>query len=393
LVCIFVIIPSSYFIFLFGKRASLIIAASLNAIGGCLHYAGIHQNGFHFILAGQIATALGVGIILQLPVGIATSWFGSNEQAKATSIGVLANILGIAVGFAQPGSMVPDVTDKIVLKEKLFNLFISQLVFLVINLVTVYLFFYDNPKLPPSYSAGLQKNTSEENKLSFFQSVKMLVGNKPFNIQVHSFGIVFGLNACIVTILDQLLISILCQNDIGWLGFTINISGVAGIYLSGVVNDKLNKYRLVAIVITFGTLLAWIILTFVSIHVQSKVLIFVNFGVIGFFGGAFWSHSLSSVAEMTYPVSEMIAGSIITMFGCLYAFLFVYVIGAFVDGGHIKLSLYVMMGLYTAGFIMACSTKIQMKRQELNKNIIHENENESLPTVINSENVDIQFIN
>lgn len=169
LVCIFVIIPSSYFIFSFGKRTSLIIAASLNAIGGCLHYAGIHQNGFHFIFAGQIATALGIGIILQLPVGIATSWFGSNEQARATSIGVLANILGIAVGFAQPGSMVPDVTDKIVLKEKLSNLFISQLVFLMINLLTVYLFFYDNPKLPPSYSAGLQKNTSEENKLSFVQ--------------------------------------------------------------------------------------------------------------------------------------------------------------------------------------------------------------------------------
>ena len=45
-------------------------------------------------------------------------WFGENERATVTSIGVAMNIFGVAVGFLQPSHMVPDTYN---MKEVSFN--------------------------------------------------------------------------------------------------------------------------------------------------------------------------------------------------------------------------------------------------------------------------------
>ena len=101
-------LPFAYFMTKIGLRTTVIIAASINAVAGCLHFAGCSRNGFPFVIAGQIVGPLAVRYILYVPPKLAAEWFSNNEQSKATSIGTFANTAGTAISFLPSSQMVPD---------------------------------------------------------------------------------------------------------------------------------------------------------------------------------------------------------------------------------------------------------------------------------------------
>lgn len=57
-------------------------------------------------MLGQTICGIGQAFTLSVPARLSALWFGANEIATATSIGVFANQLGSAIGFLIPPNVV-----------------------------------------------------------------------------------------------------------------------------------------------------------------------------------------------------------------------------------------------------------------------------------------------
>ncbi len=72
------------------------------------------QVKYGIVIAGQTLAATAQSFIYQAPPLLASNWFPPTERTTATSIGSLANQLGIAIGFVLSTGMVNSVRDIIV---------------------------------------------------------------------------------------------------------------------------------------------------------------------------------------------------------------------------------------------------------------------------------------
>ncbi|KAG5462421.1 MAG: hypothetical protein BJ554DRAFT_5249, partial [Olpidium bornovanus] len=87
-----------------GVRAGLVIAASLNTLGAGLRFFGAGPDRFTLLFVGQFFSAVAQVFILGIPPSLASTWFGQDERNTATSVGVVANNLGVAAGCVWFGS-------------------------------------------------------------------------------------------------------------------------------------------------------------------------------------------------------------------------------------------------------------------------------------------------
>ena len=373
LISIFTSIPSAYFMEYYGLRLSMILTASLNALCGCLHLAGLNSHGFVFIMLGQIFAGLAFSFVMQIPAELSAQWFSNDERSKATSIGFFANLIGVAIGFVQPTNMVKDSSSKHIVKRELLKFYVSQLIFLVVTLLLVYMSFEDKPPYPPSCSVSIRRGSSVHSTAAFWKYMKMLVGDLSFNLHMHGVGIYYGMYVFLQTTLNELLHSSLKQVDIGWIGFTFTFTGIVGILLCSFITDQWKCYKLISILLLLGTLCCWIMLVIFKKEMLSFGVLMIFFGFFGLFSVAMVPNGIEQGVEMTYPVPEGTSSAFIVITGNLYGFILVLFLGAWIDNGKIMLSCYIGLGAYLASFIFVCISKTRLKREEAeeqNKNFV-----------------------
>ena len=158
----FLVPLSSYILNRYGLKITIISAAVLNAIGSYFRIAGRHRNGFTYVLIGNGFASLAQCFILFVPSTLAATWFSETERAKATSIGIQANICGVAVGFLMGGILVPSTKDydgKV--KERIHLTLLSQAILCSILVIVSVMFLKDAPLNPPSMSQYLKKKKKE----------------------------------------------------------------------------------------------------------------------------------------------------------------------------------------------------------------------------------------
>ena len=373
LISIFTSIPSAYFMEYYGLRLSMILTASLNALCGCLHLAGLNSHGFVFIMLGQIFAGLAFSFVMQIPAELSAQWFSNDERSKATSIGFFANLIGVAIGFVQPTNMVKDSSSNYIVKRELLKFYVSQLIFLVVTLLLVYMSFEDKPPYPPSCSVSIRRGSSVHSTAAFWKYMKMLVGDLSFNLHMHGVGIYYGMYVFLQTTLNELLHSSLKQVDIGWIGFTFTFTGIVGILLCSIITDQWKCYKLISILLLLGTLCCWIMLVIFKKEMLSFGVLMIFFGFFGLFSVAMVPNGIEQGVEMTYPVPEGTSSAFIVITGNLYGFILVLLLGAWIDNGKIMLSCYIGLGAYLASFIFVCISKTRLKREEAeeqNKNFV-----------------------
>ena len=373
LISIFTSIPSAYFMECYGLRLSVILMTSLNTLCGCLHLAGLNSHGFVFIMLGQIFAALAFSFVMQIPAALSAQWFSNDERSKATSIGFFANLIGVAIGFVQPTNMVKDSSSKYTVKRELLKFYVSQLIFLVVTLLLVYMSFEDKPPCPPSYSVSIRRGSSVCNTATFWKYVKMLVGDVSFNLHMHAVGIYYGMYVFIQTTLNEFLHSNLKQVDIGWIGSLFTFTGIVGILLCSFITDQWKCYKLVSILLLLGTLCCWIMLVIFRKEMVSFGVWMVFFGIFGLFSIAMVPNGIEQGIEITYPVPEGTSSAFIVITGNLYGFILVLFLGAWINNGKIMLSCCISLLAYLASFLFVCITKTRLKREEAeeqNKNFV-----------------------
>ncbi len=77
----------------------LLVGAALNALGAVLRWQGAVSRSFLTAFVGQTICSVAQCFTLGVPPMLAAAWFGPHERARATSIGVLSNQLGGALGL------------------------------------------------------------------------------------------------------------------------------------------------------------------------------------------------------------------------------------------------------------------------------------------------------
>eukprot|EP01052_Picozoa_sp_SAG31_P049135 SAG31_NODE_10616_length_1117_cov_1.059921_1_plen_132_part_01 len=83
----------------YGLRVGVLLGGGLNAVGSGLRWLGVNHTSFWLAFCGQTVCSAAQCFTLGVPPVLAAAWFGPEERATATAIGVLANQLGSAFGL------------------------------------------------------------------------------------------------------------------------------------------------------------------------------------------------------------------------------------------------------------------------------------------------------
>lgn len=408
------VIVAAYVLNTHGLKFTIVIGAVLNGLGSCLRLIGTNRDNFVFTFLGNASAALAQCFILFVPPTLAATWFGETERSTASAVGVLMNMLGVAIGFLMGGTMVPSSKDyNGAVWQGMFNTLIAQACFCTFMVVCCVIFVKNAPKTPPSMSQKLilqskeskEKNLMEKRKkvgqsskiktsaakenkiikestidverspiitkendklevMSFIGSLQILFRDKMFHFVTQAYGLYFGLFAAYNTVLNQMCMVHYPgkEGEIGLMGFTSVILGLFGIFSAGIWLDKTNRYKFISVG-TFGcctiSLLAF---TLLLVYSGNFVVVFASFCIFGFFSYPYMTIGLEHAAELTYPVSEGTTSGILLLVGNMYGIILTYIAGEIIEKGRSDIAGYIMVGLYLVGFVIVSIMKGELKR-------------------------------
>lgn len=135
----------------FGLRVTILIAAWSNAIGLAIRLLSSFLSEsamFPVGITGQAIAGIAYPFIMFLPTKVAAAWFSSNERAKATTIGVMANPLGVLLANLLAPILVQAPKDVLLL-----NIIIAVPAILLCLVATATI-RTSEPKTPPTLSAA-----------------------------------------------------------------------------------------------------------------------------------------------------------------------------------------------------------------------------------------------
>lgn len=401
------VIASSFILDKYGLRFTIIVGGMLNAIGSCFRAIGANRDGFPLAFLGNTSAALAQCFILFVPPRLASVWFGDFERATASSIGVLMNMLGVALGFLMGGTMVPSDPSEMDcgVRYGMYNMLLSQALFCSLLAFSSILLVQSAPPTPASRSQALvlkmkdkkfinsqlndkvydtQEKTESTPDSSngnckgannsvefptFYESLFVLVKDKSFHLVCQAYGFYFGLFAAYNTILNQMVIARYPgkEKEIGYMGFAAVLCGLFAIFFSGIWLDKTKRYKSLSIAIFTTCAVTLLIFTLLLTYHDNFMLMFISFCVFGFFSYPYMSAGLEHAAEITYPIPEGTTSGILLLVGNIYGIILTYIVGAAIEKVGGDIGGYVMVGAYVLGILMVSFNSAPLKRSEADK--------------------------
>ena len=426
---IFLLIPSSYFLNRFGLRLTLIAGTLANALGSCLRLLGARSNGFAFIFSGSCICGLSHAALLFLPPHVAAVWFGEHERTVASSIGMLISSSGVGLAFLLGSFFVSKVrANESEIGYGLRNLLLFEAVTSTALFIACVCVVRDAPPTPPSrsqdlrskifgasvddgmsatsskgrymqltdakregeaemadsncreshnrnglYKASQQEIDSDEEPentvLSFKDSIKMLFRDKDYNLLCQAYAIYTGSNFAYTTVLNRTTVPAFPgkEKEIGYMGFVALMSGLLSMLIGGAFLNRTKKFKIFTIADFALAMMSTLLLT-IALHTNASIEIaFVLYIFYGFFTYACVSAGLEYVAEVTYPVPEIISTSICLLLASAYDVLLAQIMGILLNNG-INVGGYMLSGLYAFGFVLVVAAKGVLRRTSVDNN-------------------------
>ncbi len=359
-------LPASLFISKYGLKTGFLVTASFNAIGSCLRYAGVDRTRFVFVATGQLFAAIAYAFLLQLAPKLAAAWFGEHERATATSVGVLMNLVGVAVGFLQPAFLVKGSDNMDIVRDGMNMLLLSQAIFCVVFVFAAYLFIDEKPNLPPSQSEALRDGLDRQSTHSSLKEcIKFLFKSKSFNLTSQAYAIMFGVMTCLSTLLNQTMKStyaFVSDFQIGLLGFSATLLGSFFTFLVGIILDKYQKYKFIAVLLFILSILSLTGFTLVLLQTKNFILLSVMYCLANAAIFPYMSCGLQQISEITYPIEEEISCVFPLIFGNFYGFLSIYLFGLIIDLKLLEVAYGIIIFMATVGLNFSLTAKVSLRR-------------------------------
>ena len=204
------VFPAMFFLDRKGLKLALLLGASLTFIGSLIKCFAIEPKFFLVLMLGQTFCAIAQAFSLSVPAKLSAVWFGSNEVAMATSIGVIGNQLGSAAGFLIPPLLIK-LGEIDAMKAQFFYLYIPVASVCFVMTLLTFLFVSDQPNIPPSLSqlevrSEQQIKREESDFFLFKKSFFALLKNANFVLVFVSYGMNVGVFYAISTLLNQTIL-------------------------------------------------------------------------------------------------------------------------------------------------------------------------------------------
>ena len=285
-----------------GLTIGLLVGGLFNVAGAAVRWH--FMDSYNMVYFGTFLAAYAQTYTLSTPPLIANRWFGSQERATATALGVLANQMGTAIGLGITAVVDMEIvegqddnnTTDTINEARLRNYLWVQMTVASIALILVAVFVKDVPPTPPSKSAAdiLRENKPPNDdmseatallsknvlvpRLSYWESIRNVFASVPNTTFVLTFGMTVGVFYTIPTLLSQLVVvSSTDDGDVsdaamvGWLGIVYQAGGTVGSLGAGRLVDITQHHRPVY--------LSLLLLAAVSLGLFSLA---VTFGAAGF---------------------------------------------------------------------------------------------------------------
>lgn len=290
----------------FGLRWAILIAALTNGIGGLIRFSSSFlpiAHRFNVGITGQAIAALAYPFIMFLPTKVAAGWFPDNQRGLATTIGVMANPLGVLLANLISPHIVTDESHIVYLNAMTA---IPGAVICVVAAITI---TRSEPKHPPTISAG-------QKYYKFAKGLKVCFTSRDYLFLLLVMGGGIGMFNCLYTIMQQLLCPSGYSNSFsGLCAALMIIGGVVGATISGIFVDRTKKYEealkvCMSVAVVFG-----LIFLQLALHRDLHALILIDCFLFGVLGLATYPVGLELSAECTYPVSETTSTGLIVLSG------------------------------------------------------------------------------
>jgi len=177
-----------------GLRRGVLAGAALNAVGALLRWHGAAARSFGWTFAGQTVCSVAQCFTLGVPPMLSAAWFGPRERARATSVGVLSNQLGGALGLlssvvVRKGADLPPLLGGTAIAS-------------VVILALLVLGLQSAPPTPPSRSQQAIQAGSRSHDPAAQSEYTQLMRHVPFLLLLVAYGIVVGVY-CKIVILSR----------------------------------------------------------------------------------------------------------------------------------------------------------------------------------------------
>ena len=302
-----------------GLRGGLVLGGIFNVLGAWIRCRG--DGDYTHVYIGTLLCAVAQTFTLSTPPLISARWFGDEERATATAIGILANQLGTAFGLGS--TIVFDFADDGYLNESVLASYLGlQLAVAVVALVLVFGLVEDLPPTPPSKAAYLSRYphdtaASEETPLvgtdvkhdptralDYLSSVRLVLSSH--RVYTLIFALSIGVFYTIPTFLSQLLPANWTARGAGWLGLAYQVMAATGSLTAGRLVDMTHEHKLVSIGLLAVAFLSLSVYCAVASHAAStsSVLTWFALAGTGYTLGAWNTVGMEFASVLTFPADE-----------------------------------------------------------------------------------------
>ena len=373
----FIAIPFSFLPSRLGLRTSMVIAAAINATGACVMVAGAHRGGFAYFIAGQAVVAVAASLLPQLAPEVSAVWFGKNEQAISTSIGITVGNAGAAFGFLQPALFLrgidPEV-DIIQLSQKIKQVIYVQAGLCVFLLIVVFVFFKQRPAKPPSVSQAIRPGPGSINFQEFKKSCKDIMTSCHYHMAANAFALMNMITFVVPVVLNQIMNWKFPHQDsiFGWMGFGGIVSGIIGSVIFSLILDKTKSFKVLSIVIALVSVGMWVLFVESLARVSALWVPVLVFIVALFLFIPLSPILVETMIEITYPVPESISFAVAITGARLYSLPVTFLAGYMVEKKMYYGVAHMFTGVVILCLLLVLVMKVDRKRMlaELESNTV-----------------------
>uniref|UniRef100_A0A915PWX1 Major facilitator superfamily (MFS) profile domain-containing protein n=1 Tax=Setaria digitata TaxID=48799 RepID=A0A915PWX1_9BILA len=304
----------------FGLKFAILIAAWTNGIGGTIRFISSFlplQIRFPVGIFGQAVAACAYPFIMFLPPKVAGSWFAENQRALATTVGIMANPLGVLMANVLSPQIVRSPMDVLIINTVTF------VPSLLTCLIATFCITRSEPQIAPSQSAA-------QPQMPFFPGIKQCFTNKAYMLLLIVMGGGIGMFNCLYTVIQQLFCATGHSNSFsGLCAALMIIGGVFGATASGIFVDRTKLYEeTMKVCMSFAVIFG---VTFLQLALHPGLIIYLvitafMFGVLGL---ASYPVGLELASECTFPVSEATSSGLVVLSGQIHSIIYVVIVSLF----------------------------------------------------------------
>uniref|UniRef100_A0A0K0E131 MFS domain-containing protein n=1 Tax=Strongyloides stercoralis TaxID=6248 RepID=A0A0K0E131_STRER len=304
-----------------GLKNSIWIANACNGIGNLIRIASCYMGEYKTIGAyfGTSLAAIAYPWIMFTPPKVSSVWFPSNQRAIATTIGIMANPLGVMLANIISPAVVSVPRD------------VERTIFIggipaVIGMIVTFIFIHRNaPLLPPSI-------TSIKKEMPYLKGMKEAFTNPQYIIIIFILGGGIGIfNVLYIKINDFLCSSGYSSSFAGACAALMVIGGIFGSVASGIFVDRTKKFALTMKLAMLGAVVFGLGFLFTAYFPKMPIILIITAICFGFCGLSAYPNGLELAAECTYPVSEGISSGYIIIMGQIFTLVIAKGIDMFSD--------------------------------------------------------------